>query len=354
MPARSFNNLAAIPRRMGRLASGSVRSLLGVLGPIPAVVMAVVLSLPAPAAAQVYSDEFAQAFEEQPVRGYVDIDALFWTRNMPGAPLMINGVTGQSIFSTTHTLDLNVGAAPAITVGQSIGDVFGIQGSFFGFYDWKATGISVLGAGHAPTADVAFPGLPAIAFDPGDYQTYQYTSDLTNVELNMTADLTDNFRFLWGFRYLNLDENFRGALYENTNALFGTYDILTRNNLFGFQIGGDQTFFLTDSWTLSLHGKVGVFGNAAEQKTFGSFLPGQRTGADGRASVVAQLGLQTAVQLSRNVAIRGGYQALFVDNVALAPSQMTVSNWAAGGAGGITTSGELLAHGGNIGLEITW
>jgi hypothetical protein len=355
MPAPSHNRLAAaVPPGPARFAPVAVPMLATTIRWLPGILLAVVLALPNSAAAQVYSDGFAEAFEEQPVRGYVDIDALFWTRNMPGAPLMINGVTGQSIISTSQALDLNTGAAPGITFGQSIGDVFGIQGVFFGFYGWDASGISVLGAGNAATADVPFPGLPAIAFDPGDYQTYQYTSDLTNIELNMTADLTDGFTFLWGFRYLNLDENFRGTLYENTNALFGGYNIQTQNNLVGFQIGGDQTFFLTDSWTLSLLGKVGIFGNAADQRTVGSFLPGARTGADGRASVVAQLGLQTAVQLSRNIAIRGGYQALFVDNVALAPSQMTVSNWAGGGAGGISTSGELLAHGGNIGFEITW
>ena len=316
--------------------------------------IALTLVSQAPATAQVYPDEFARAFEEQPVRGYVDVDALFWTRNMPGAPLMINGVTGQSIASTTQALDLNVSAAPGITIGQSIGDIFGIQGAFFGFYGWEATGRSILGAGNAATAAVPFPGLPAIAFDPGDYQYYQYNSDLTSVEINMTADLTEHFTFLWGFRYLNLDENIRSVLYENTNALFGAYQVLAQNNLFGFQIGGEQTFFLADSWTLSLNGKVGIFGNAAEQSTIGTFLPGERSGGDGQASVVAQLGLQTAVQLSRHIAIRGGYQALFVDNLALAPSQLTASTWGAGGSGGIRTNGELIAHGGNIGFEITW
>lgn len=355
MPARSTSGLtAATTQGVASFAHALTRSLPIASWSIPAILLAVAFSLPAPAAAQVYPDEFARAFEEEPVRGYVNVDAMFWTRNMPGAPLMINGGTGQAIYNTINTLDLNTAAGPGITIGRSIGDIFGIQGAFFGFYGWEASGTSVLTAGNAATADVPFPGLPAIAFNPGDYQTHRYTSDLTNIELNMTADLTDHFTFLWGFRYLNLDEHFRGALYQNTNALFGTYDILARNNLVGFQIGGDQTFYLTDSWTLSLQGKVGIFGNAAEQKTLGSFLPGERTGADGRASVVAQLGLQTAVQLSRHIAIRGGYQALFVDNVALAPSQITVGNWAGGGAGGISTSGELIAHGGNIGFEITW
>jgi len=323
---------------------------------------ALVLVLQGPALAQeIVDDSFPGGFEfdDQPVTAYVNIDAIFWTRSMPGAPLMINGGTGQAIASTSNTLDFNVGAGPALTVGGRFDDVLGIEASYFGIYDWKARGTSVLTAGNAATADVPFPNLPALAFDPGDYQTYEYQSDLTSVELNMRADLTDRFNLLWGFRYLNLDETLRGTLYESTNAVFGSYGIQTRNNLFGFQIGGQRTFFLTDFWTLSLHGKVGVFGNAAEQTTSGTFLdggtlPAQRSASDARASIVSQLGLQTAVQLSRHIAIRGGYQVFYANHLALAPNQITTSNWAAGGAGGISTNNELIAHGGNIGFELTW
>ena len=347
-----------MPARPASLPTRLVRSVLSLLA-----CQALILVLQGPALAQemVVDDVFPQGLpsDDQPITAYVNIDGIFWTRNMPGVPLMINSGTGAAIASTSSLLDFNVGSGPALTAGGRFDDVLGIEASYFGFYDWHARGRFDLTAGNAATADVPFPNLPALAFDPGDYQTYEYKSDLTSVELNMRADLTDRFNLLWGFRYLNLDENFRSTLYESTNAVFGSYGIQTKNNLFGFQIGSQRTFWLTNSWTLSLNGKVGVFGNAAEQTTSGTFLdggtgPAQRSASDARASVVSQLGLQTAVQLSRHIAIRGGYQVFYANNVALAASQITTSNWAAGGAGGISTNDELFAHGGNIGFELTW
>ena len=69
--------------------------------------------------------------------------------------------------------------------------------------------------------------------------------------------------WLYGFRYLNLNEDFSIVstdLQEGTS----TYDVHTNNNLFGVQIG-NRVRQSRGRWSLEGTGKAGIFGNAAEQ-----------------------------------------------------------------------------------------
>ena len=75
--------------------------------------------------------------------------------------------------------------------------------------------------------------------------------------------------------------------------------------------------------------KVGLFGNAASQNSFieSSFESApvffaSATGQSGQVAFVGEIGLTGVYRLSDRLLLRGGYQLMWIDGVALAPSQM--------------------------------
>ena len=319
------------------------------------------------------------AFEgnANPARSYVIADALIWTRSMTNGPLFVNNITGATVIDTRSVMRFDWTAAPKVTLGLGLGDGLSAEICWFGFYDFRARGTS--GPFNADTANIAalpFRNGPLLAFNVGDTQRYDYRSRLTNAELNARQQVNDRLSVLVGFRYLNLAEQFNGNLIMADGTPFGNYGVRTQNNLWGGQLGADYALPLTDRLSLAANGKAGIFGGAESQSTSGSFLggfapdtpifnqrgvqtgvvPGAPISAERRASschvaFVGEVGLTLTYKVTERLSLRGGYNLMWIDGVALAPNQFTTSNFAPGGAGGINTRGNLFMHGAVVGLD---
>ena len=68
---------------------------------------------------------------------------------------------------------------------------------------------------------------------------------------------------------------------------------------------------------------------------------------------VGELGLTGAYAINDRWTVRGGYQAIWVDGVALAPDQIAASNVATGAAT-LDTSGHPIYHGFTLAAELGW
>ena len=186
----------------------------------------------------------------------------------------------------------------------------------------------------------------------GDTISGRYASELHNAEINGRQQLNDRLSVLAGFRYTELDEH----LAANLNAAVPfNYDCATRNRLFGFQMGGQATLWNQGGpFTLDAGGKAGIFSNAAAQNSTISTglvtLPA--TGRDDRTAFLGEVGITGTCQLTDHLAMRGGYRLLWIDGVALASDQMSVSDFA--NNAGLQGNGDAFYHGAFAGLEYAW
>ena len=75
--------------------------------------------------------------------------------------------------------------------------------------------------------------------------------------------------------------------------------------------------------------------------------------SDSHVSFLGEIGVTGSCQLTRHLALRGGYQVMWLTSVALAPNQIPATDFLAAQAG-VNTSGTLFCHGANAGLELAW
>ncbi len=158
------------------------------------------------------------------------------------------------------------------------------------------------------------PGVTAI--------TGEYHSGLHNFETNMRLNL-GMFKPLAGFRYIELDERILLGFAPTTN----TYDVSTRNRLYGGQIGLlVQTTFNRLSFNLA--GKCGVFGNEAGQTTgfFTGLVPVTASVNTAGASVLGEFSANTELHLTKSVSVLAGYQLIGITGVALAANQIQATD----------------------------
>ena len=134
--------------------------------------------------------------------------------------------------------------------------------------------------------------------------------------------------------------------------------INTHNHMYGFQIGEDA-LLLERTGRLRINGfaKIGIFHNAADQNSnlvdpanFGELSV---VASGSHTAFLCELGLIGSYQVTQHVALRGGYQVMWIEGVALAPGQIPVANLVAGTAD-IATSSGLFYHGATVGMEFTW
>jgi hypothetical protein len=184
--------------------------------------------------------------------------------------------------------------------------------------------------------------------DPGTVVDYRYISRLHNAEINVRHPIWERLYFLMGFRYLQLHEDFAATilspLVPDADGPFA--DANVDNNLYGGQIGLNVAFISTHR--LSIEGvlKAGVFGNYADlTMTVGDSLLGDKTT---HTSVLGEIGLMGIVQVAPHLSLRGGYQVLWLDGIAIASDQFENVNPADPKP---YMGGTLFYHGAFAGLE---
>ena len=220
------------------------------------------------------------------------------------------------------------------------------------------------------------------------YQAMEWKSatNLYNAEANGRLDLSSRVTMLAGFRWLQLNDNLQGTLppadltaptWKQTCVRAGNCDIFhitsggpagnyppfwnthTTNNLYGVQIGVDAK--MLELGRFSLHGllKTGIFDNNAQQSTGVSLekvvYPSQAT--TNHAAFVSEAGLQLKYQVIKGLALKVGYEALWLDGVALAPGQIQQTSSSMPStvrALGVNCGSGVLFQGATAGLEYSF
>ncbi len=268
-----------------------------------------------------------------------------------------------------------------------------------------------LSAGAGPNEqleDEGFGPVGAFADQAATYQM-QYRSNLKDWELMAKyAPVYGRFKLGAGWRHVNLDElssialtgTFRavdnaaganGGLshaaltdpnggnlallsgaadgFDDETALLGTAgpDTLlfqnsatTDNSLNGVQFSLEGLIYESENWLFDGFIKAGVYHNQArgtitetysgignDNSVYGRTL----TSTQNSVAFVGQTGVGLVYRINDSIRIRGGWEVLFLSGVALAPEQAAA---VIGSVYNIENNGNMIANGGNAGIEIVF
>lgn len=247
-----------------------------------------------------------------------------------------NGINGTPVLRST-----DVGADKLRYGLEAIGNIQTGPGAhvevrYFGLNRWTDSKTARLTTPSLFSIFSIFGTDPLNGFDDTDrsfIHTISLRSSLNNGEVNYRRQLVPpmswaQFGWLMGIRYLQIDEKFGfAATGSNDNTFtfnqlrFFNYDTSTRNQLTGFQVGGNFWLNVVPGWSVGVEGKSGVYGNHADVDalTVANSIPGAREHiTDGRTAYVTEFVASSVYRLTYSWSIRGSYNMLYVDNIALA------------------------------------
>ena len=187
-----------------------------------------------------------------------------------------------------------------------------------------------------------------VAADPVD--TALFRSELDTGEFNVRRRLCPQLALLAGVRYLKLSED----LDFNLGGASGGYTSQSDNRLFGCQLGAEAVLPLGGFGRLFATGKYGIYNdrfNVAAQATSGG-LPISISVHDDMTAFVGEYNVGWEVQTVPCMTLRFGYQALWLNDVALATDQLNQYDIFTGN--GSVSKGNALYHGGFGGLVFTF
>lgn len=269
---------------------------------------------------------------------------------------------------------------------------------FFGLLEWNAER-QVSGSrftdGNGVTRGLLFTpfllsSFPVGGFDNADIHRSSYSSNLNNVEWNLRIGppLRRERRVFtpgrgWtqqrgvgmsqslfgGLRLMTIHEDF--GFFADTrvdvNSIFlgnksAAYRVKTRNRLVGVQMGGELVERQT-RWQWGMSGKAGAFVNMGEQLTgiisddiadplVFTQTPGHFVNdGEERVAFVAEAGIFGVYRIRPAIALRAGYQVMWLGGLALASEQLDFDFRQ---PIVINQRGRIFYQGASLGLEASW
>jgi hypothetical protein len=249
-------------------------------------------------------------------------------------------------------------AGPKVSVSYHDESGYGAEFSYFNIFTQSATK-TVDPTGPTNTADWLVMYAPGSFWQTQDFpyqgMAWKDSTNLYSAEANGRLDLSPRVTVLGGLRWLQLNDTLVGWLTPadrnapdwKAGCLIGLppspsctlsgvssteaaspyapfWTAKTRNNLYGGQIGVDAKLLELGRFSVDGLIKAGLFDNNATQSALVSMekklYPTQAT--TNRPAFVGEAELQLKYQLAKGLAFKLGYEALWLDGVALAPGQI--------------------------------
>ncbi|MGA7563255.1 MAG: hypothetical protein WBW55_08640 [Desulfobaccales bacterium] len=273
-----------------------------------------------------------------PPRWTVSADALVLYRFGSVSRPLVNRVpgtvpvTGQELTSlgtTNGTEALNSNDFQGWSPGGRIGVIrhgdsgWDLEVSYFQTAPWN--NYQSIGPDHPTDVLVmkAPGGFVQTQDQPYQAMAWDYVTNLHNAELNVRWNLYSRLTLLAGFRWVNLSENLQGSL-EPLLGFKPFWNTNTSNNLYGLQIGADGKIWGRGRFSINGQIKAGAYVNSAQEATQVSIYKVLRpsSAVATPAAFVGEIGLQCQYQVSKGLDLKVGYEALWLQGVALAPGQI--------------------------------
>jgi hypothetical protein len=287
-----------------------------------------------------------------------------------------DGIAGPIVLSTDN-LSFDEEPGFRLTGTYQVGASSHLEATYFGTLFWRTSAEATSDSDNLYSALSDFGTLPAGGFlqsDQAALQRIEYDSSLDNVELNWRSHWMGKHyflqgSFLMGARYVRLEEELRYRTRVNAHIDPITtlprgpasmdYLVAVDNDLIGFQLGSDLHACLLPGLLAGAELKAGVYANVADQATVVAATnldPAVREAvADEDVALVAEANLTVVYQIKPWLALRGGYQILYLDGVALATENFnSAAPFAEPRPVFLNDNGNALYHGLTAGVEWTW
>ncbi|MFN0019017.1 MAG: hypothetical protein ACKVP0_12205 [Pirellulaceae bacterium] len=222
--------------------------------------------------------------------------------------------------------------------------------------DFRYFGIDSLGAAQFnaidPGGTVLNNAIPVTFFGFSTADS-TYGSNLYSTEFNLRRK-HDWLTTFVGYRYVELNEDLNFLL----GPTAAVYRESADNRMQGIQIGADARIW-DNGARLRLDGwlKAGIYYDLIRHRSAVELPPGNPlftpvNQRDNNTAFLGEIGLIGVYQLTDTIALRSGYQLLWLDGVALASDQVGTTNFVTGT--GADLHGDVFFHGALLGIEATW
>jgi hypothetical protein len=255
-------------------------------------------------------------------------------------------------------------AGGKFTIGRRIFDCYRLEGTYLGNYDWQDALVVT-----SPDADLStflsgFADPPIAGLDNAASVSLAFESSLQSGEINLRywADMPPgpfDVSYLVGARYIRISEQYNFVADVPVPDTVNDALVNTENEMIGLQLGIQFSCLKSARFWCEMDLKGGMYNNRINLTTsFIETVPGDavETGAAitrDRTAWVGDLALSANWQMTPNWTFRLGYQALFVNGVALGNDNLVGNADLFGlNEARLDDSGELVYHGPTIGL--TW
>lgn len=273
---------------------------------------------------------------------HVGTMALVRTDDILSSVVTTQGINGNPVLRTGDVpidqLEFGLLATAALQVGPG----GNLELTYFGLNSWHNSATVESANPDLYSAISRFGVVPPNGFDDTDRsinQSLAYDSAIHNAELNFRRRWVAPARWIqgsWlaGVRHFDLDEELQyQTVGLNNNGLnnglrFFNLNTATRNQLTGFQLGSDTWLSVVPGFMVGVEGKYGVYGNHAEVESnlFSNSLPnGVERASDGETAYLGEFMVGGVYRLTYSWTFRASFNALRVDNVALAPRNFSTA-----------------------------
>ena len=277
---------------------------------------------------------------------YAEVGTIFLHRSRPDSSTVITPPTG-TLGTIVNASDFDFGwdAGPDVTIGKRLSNGLIVEGRFFNDNSAEATN-TVNGVATFRLAGI---GVTVLG---GGNLAHTYNTDLSSSELNVGMAVTPGCTFFTGFRWIELHDQMQIGL-AGTGLNLATWD--ENNHMYGGQIG-TNILFTNPCSPFKFMGtlKAGAYGNIADND-FTSQIVGRTRDNDDEISFVGEVDFTAKYCFTQHIGVYGGYQTLWLDNVAVAGDQAPTTVQVAGGTSSpINTAGRVFYNGATTGIDFTW
>ena len=277
------------------------------------------------------------------------VGTVYMTRESPDSVdlLLTTGGAASVVNASEYDFDFEAGVDVGLVYDDGCGSGWEVR--YLWMDDWNDT---ILSAVNAPTIATN----PITRISNQQTVSMPYESELQTIELNVRKCCC-GVTLLAGFRYVDLNEELSINMLDG-NAFTTDFQWRTQNDLYGFQLGAEGTLW-DNCCGLRLEGvgKAGIYYNDSDAAYShrNNFNSPTADAADSSSEVafLGELGLYASYQVRCNLALRAGYQVMWIEGVALASEQVSTTLGPAFSPPGTINlnTGGVLYHGGFVGLE---
>jgi hypothetical protein len=185
---------------------------------------------------------------------------------------------------------------------------------------------------------------------------FNYTTSIQSVELNLRRNYTERLTLLAGFRYISLRDDLGAGFFPPGGAPWSVVHMVGINRLYGAQIGADMILLDGGRWQIQCASKAGIYGNGAQ--SLGTLVSPQTSDISNSVSrsmtsFIGDINFTGVYAINDHWAVRGGYQLLWLNGVALGSDQYSTNSYVYAFDAGVA-DGDLFLHGALVSLQFSW